>query len=129
MDSERIGGVIFRLRRERGLTQRQLAEQLHVTDKAVSKWELNDAQPDLDKVLALARLFQVSTDTLLGNESPEPEAAAAVPPRAKRPQWYLLGLIPLGVGLFLMVRGLMSLATIYSFLRMTEQITQQMGPF
>ena len=39
MDSERIGGVIFRLRRERGLTQRQLAEQLHVTDKAVSKWE------------------------------------------------------------------------------------------
>lgn len=39
MDSEGIGGVISRLRRERGLTQRQLAERLHVTDKAVSKWE------------------------------------------------------------------------------------------
>lgn len=39
MDSQGIGGVIFRLRRERGLTQRQLAERLHVTDKAVSKWE------------------------------------------------------------------------------------------
>ncbi|WP_186565045.1 helix-turn-helix domain-containing protein [Lawsonibacter celer] len=124
-----LGERIQSYRKKNGLSQEQLAEALGVSRQAVSKWELNDAQPDLDKVLALARLFQVSTDTLLGNESPEPEAAAAVPPRAKRPQWYLLGLIPLGVGLFLMVRGLMSLATIYSFLRMTEQITQQMGPF
>ena len=44
MDSERIGGVILRLRRERGLTQRQLAERLHVTDKAVSKWERGVSQ-------------------------------------------------------------------------------------
>ena len=124
-----LGERIQSYRKKNGLSQEQLAEALGVSRQAVSKWELNDAQPDLDKVLALARLFQVSTDTLLGNESPEPEAAAAVPPRAKRPQWYLLGLIPLWVGLFLMVRGLMSLATIYSFLRMTEQITQQMGPF
>ncbi len=124
-----LGERIQSYRKKNGLSQEQLAEALGVSRQAVSKWELNDAQPDLDKVLALARLFRVSTDTLLGNESPEPEAAAAVPPRAKRPQWYLLGLIPLGVGLFLMVRGLMSLATIYSFLRMTEQITQQMGPF
>lgn len=124
-----LGERIQSYRKKNGLSQEQLAEALGVSRQAVSKWELNDAQPDLDKVLALARLFQVSTDTLLGNESPEPEAPAAVPPRAKRPQWYLLGLIPLGVGLFLMVRGLMSLATIYSFLRMTEQITQQMGPF
>ena len=124
-----LGERIQSYRKKNGLSQEQLAEALGVSRQAVSKWELNDAQPDLDKVLALARLFQVSTDTLLGNESPEPEAAAAVPPRAKRPQCYLLGLIPLGVGLFLMVRDLMSLATIYSFLRMTEQITQQMGPF
>ena len=124
-----LGERIQSYRKKNGLSQEQLAEALGVSRQAVSKWELNDAQPDLDKVRALARLFQVSTETLLGTESPEPEAAAAVPPRAKRPQWYLLGLIPLGVGLFLMVRGLMSLATIYSFLRMTEQITQQMGPF
>ena len=44
MDSEGIGGVISRLRRERGLTQRQLAERLHVTDKAVSKWERGVSQ-------------------------------------------------------------------------------------
>lgn len=44
MDSQGIGGVIFRLRREQGLTQRQLAERLHVTDKAVSKWERGVSQ-------------------------------------------------------------------------------------
>ena len=36
MDSQGIGGVIFRLRRERGLTQRQLAERLHVTRQTIS---------------------------------------------------------------------------------------------
>ena len=65
MDSERIGGVIFRLRRERGLTQRQLAEQLHVTDKAVSKWESGAADPSTSNLLALAKLFGVSAEELL----------------------------------------------------------------
>ena len=44
MDSQGIGGVIFRLRRERGLAQRQLAGRLPVADKAVSKWERGVSQ-------------------------------------------------------------------------------------
>lgn len=39
MDCGKIGGLIGRLRRERGMTQRELADRLQVTDKAVSKWE------------------------------------------------------------------------------------------
>ena len=54
MDSEGIGGVIFRLRRERGLTQRELAERLHVTDKAVSKWERGQGCPDVSLLTALS---------------------------------------------------------------------------
>ena len=39
MNKERLGGFISQRRRELGLTQRELAERVHVTDKAVSKWE------------------------------------------------------------------------------------------
>ena len=40
MDQQKIGGFIAALRKEKGLTQRQLADRLYVTNKAVSKWEL-----------------------------------------------------------------------------------------
>lgn len=43
MDHEKIGRLICQLRKEQGLTQRQLAERLHVSDKAVSKWERGDS--------------------------------------------------------------------------------------
>ena len=39
MDKERMGAFISQIRKEKKLTQKELAEQLHVTDKAVSKWE------------------------------------------------------------------------------------------
>ena len=73
MDSEGIGGVISRLRRERGLTQRQLAERLHVTDKAVSKWETGKGFPDLKLLDPLAQVLNVSLVELLqGERTPSP---------------------------------------------------------
>ena len=47
MDAQYTGEQISRLRKQKNLTQRQLAEQLHVTDKAVSKWERGVNFPDL----------------------------------------------------------------------------------
>ena len=119
-----LGERIQYYRKRDGLSQEQLAEALGVSRQAVSKWELNDAQPELDKVLAMARLFRVSTDTLLGNEPP---AGGEVPPthtattwqRVKRWPWYLLGLIPLGIGVYLLVQGLVALAMIRSFMQFT----------
>ena len=60
-----FGEKLQLLRKARGLSQEALAEQLGVTRQAVSKWELGDATPDLENVVALARFFGVSTDYLL----------------------------------------------------------------
>ena len=46
MDSAKTGALIRKLRREKGMTQRQLAEKLHVSDKAVSKWERGMGTPE-----------------------------------------------------------------------------------
>jgi len=61
-----IGQIIKKLRKERNLTQEELAEQLNVTSKAVSKWESETGMPDISQVVPLARVFGVSTDVLFG---------------------------------------------------------------
>ena len=62
-----LGETIQALRRQKNLTQEQLAEQVGVSRQAVSKWELNTALPDTDKLVPLARALGVSVDELLGN--------------------------------------------------------------
>ncbi|MBQ7379168.1 MAG: helix-turn-helix transcriptional regulator [Clostridia bacterium] len=56
---------IRNLRQERRMTQAQLANMLHVTPQAVSKWERGVALPDIQMVLLIAMNFGVSTDDLL----------------------------------------------------------------
>lgn len=53
------------LRIEKGLTQERLAEMLEVSRQSVSKWELGQAVPDVDKIIRMSELFNVSTDTIL----------------------------------------------------------------
>ena len=56
------------LRKQKGLSQEALAEQLGVSRQAISKWERNEAQPELSKLIALCELFGVSPNELLGHE-------------------------------------------------------------
>jgi tellurite methyltransferase len=63
-----IGENIKRLRGARGVTQEQLAERLHVSAPAVSKWERGEAFPDIALVPRLADYFGVSVDQLLGTD-------------------------------------------------------------
>lgn len=67
---------LYTLRRQKGLSQEQLAEALEVSRQAVSKWESGRSVPDPDKLVALSRFFSVSVDWLLREEA----EASAVPP-------------------------------------------------
>ena len=57
MDNGKLGAVLRALRRELGLTQRQAAERLGVTDKAVSKWERGLGCPDVSLLPQLSQLY------------------------------------------------------------------------
>lgn len=65
MEKKTIGSFIAALRRANGLTQKELAEKLNVSDKAVSRWERDECYPDLTMIPALAEIFGVSCDELL----------------------------------------------------------------
>ena len=57
-----IGQKIIQLRNAADISQEQLAETLGVSRQSVSKWEMDQALPQIDKVLQLAEIFSVSTD-------------------------------------------------------------------
>ena len=65
MNDYEFGNYLYQLRTNAGLSQSQLAQQLGVTNKAVSKWENGNAKPSTEKLRKLSALFGISVDTLL----------------------------------------------------------------
>lgn len=65
MKKQTFGMVVSSLRKERGMTQSELAEKMGVTDKAVSKWERDLSFPDINSIPKLAEIFEVSVDELM----------------------------------------------------------------
>ena len=66
-----LGETIYRLRTEKNLSQGDLAEMLDVSRQSISKWENNSAVPDLEKIIKLSEIFEVSLDELVkGEEAP-----------------------------------------------------------
>lgn len=59
---------IYQLRKKRGLSQEQLAEQLNVSRQAISKWESGTAVPESEKLITISNYFGVSVDFLLKDE-------------------------------------------------------------
>lgn len=69
-----IGTKIQNLRKQRGMSQEQLAEALGVSRQAVSKWEAEQSVPDIDKIISICDYFGVTTDYILRNaELPQTE--------------------------------------------------------
>lgn len=65
MTNKAMGEIISTLRKEKGMTQKELADRLNITDKAVSKWERNIAFPDTAIIPRLAEILEVSVEELM----------------------------------------------------------------
>ena len=68
IDREAFGAFLAGLRKEKGLTQKELAQQLYVSDKAVSKWERGLSLPDISLLTPLAEILGVTVTELLRGE-------------------------------------------------------------
>ena len=89
----RVGANIARLRRERGLTQAELAERINYSDKAVSKWERAESLPDVLTLLSLAEQLDTDLNTLVGMSAeaktepasdPEPAPESPAPEKSAK---------------------------------------------
>ena len=68
MNDFEFGNYLYGLRKRAGLSQRELADMLGITNKAVSKWEVGKAKPSTDMIRKLATLFHMNVDQLLSFE-------------------------------------------------------------
>lgn len=71
VDQEKIGILLRRLRTQRGMTQKQLAQRISLSDKTISKWERGLGCPDLSVLPELAALFGITLEDLLAGQLPE----------------------------------------------------------
>ena len=65
MDQKKIGAFIAQRRKELNMTQKELAEKLNITDRAVSKWETGRSMPDLALLQPLSRMLKIDVNDLL----------------------------------------------------------------
>ena len=112
-----LGEKIQQLRKASGLSQEQLAEMVGVSRQAISKWETDQSLPDIEKILAVSKVFSISTDELLGNDvmdsvkAPAPQLREAVAANRRKRQ-FTTGWITTIVGLVLLIAEYLSLRLI-----------------
>lgn len=91
MANTSMGEIISTLRKEKGMTQKDIADKLGITDKAVSKWERDVAFPDTATIPKLAEILGVSVEELM--------QAKAVPVNGHKGAGYLINIILKAVSL------------------------------
>jgi len=98
-----MGEIISTLRKEKGMTQKDIADKLGITDKAVSKWERDVAFPDTATIPKLAEILGVSVEELM--------QAKAVPVNGHKGAGYLINIIlkavPLAMGVAVTVTSIL----------------------
>ena len=103
MNNQSMGDMISTLRKEKGMTQKDLADRLNITDKAVSKWERNLAFPDTATIPELAEILGISVEELMN--------AKFIPEHGHKGASYLLNIIlkalPTAMGIAVLVSSLL----------------------
>ena len=67
----KLAEKLFELRKKKGWSQEKLAEQINVSRQSISKWESGQVLPEIEKIIELSKIFQVTTDYLLLDENSE----------------------------------------------------------
>ena len=62
---------LYELRKQKGFSQEELANRLNVSRQTISKWEVGESTPDMEKLVAISDLFEVSLDELVKGEEPK----------------------------------------------------------
>jgi len=110
MTTKSMGEIISTLRKEKGMTQKELADLLNITDKAVSKWERDLAYPDTQTIPKLADILGVSVEELIN--------AKSAPVAGHKGAGYLVDLvlkaIPVAMGVAVVVASLLGELTVRS---------------
>lgn len=103
MANKTMGEIISTLRKEKGMTQKELADMLSITDKAVSKWERDLACPDTQTIPKLAEILGISVEELMN--------AKSAPTTGHKGAGYLMGIIlkaiPVAMGVAVVVTALL----------------------
>ena len=110
MASTSMGEIISTLRKEKGMTQKDIAEKLGVTDKAVSKWEREIAFPDTATIPKLAEILGVSVEELLQAKAAPVPASNGVDKIIN----LILKAVPLAMGVAVIVTSLLGKLDIQS---------------
>ena len=103
MANKSMGEIISTFRKEKGMTQKELADKLNITDKAVSKWERNISYPDTQTIPKLAEIFGVSLEELMNAKT----APATGHKDAERFINLILKAVPLAMGVAVVVTSLL----------------------
>lgn len=80
MNNQTMGAMVAALRKEKGMTQADLAARMGVTDKAVSKWERDLSLPDVHSIPKLAQVLGISVEELMGSTAPSGEGRKPLQP-------------------------------------------------
>lgn len=102
-DFMKFNEKLLKLRKEKGYSQEELAQMLGVSRQAISKWEVSDSYPEIENVLEISKLFQVSTDYLLNDQQEEMNVLKEE--SEKKHYGFLLGVIISVIGLIFSAMG------------------------
>ena len=146
-----IGEKLYELRKEKHLSQEEVAEKLDVTRQTISKWETNQSTPDFDKIKPLCELYEITADELLTGERKEktnqPENKQNI--KEKRAKGIALGVLTyfiaivwimisipvlminpiVGAGVFILICGIATYIIIYTCItNKIEKETKEKNP-
>ena len=128
MDQIKIGMFIAELRKERGITQKQLAEEIGVSDKTISKWECGNGLPEMSSIPVLCEALDINMNELLSGERLVEEEYSRkaeenmltliketeVHKKKNKTSLFLMILCIIGVGLVLLLSVCFGMASVYS---------------